>query len=201
MQMLSPWGTESKPQDYSYTSWSISSYVSENLHMQLPRVCVHFWAHTALIRGSAHLTPPRPQHSHLSWLILHFPMGLRPLLTEEHSFCTSVIHTWHSPMGQPALDRGHHPCHERARDWQTYQSWHCHERLHVNIGVSFSLPCSCIPRPLSTHTREAFSLWWLWIWWHWCMKWAHSFGILALREAENRLCSWIWWKSILGPKT
>ena len=119
--------------------------------MQLPRVCVHFRAHTALIQGSAHLTPPRPQHSHLSWLISHFPMGSRPLLTEEHTFCTSVIHSWHGPVGQPASNRGHHPCHEWARDWPTYQPWHCHERLHVNIGVSFSLPCSCIPRALSTY--------------------------------------------------
>lgn len=73
MQMLSPWGVESTNQDYSFTSWFISSYVSEELHMRLPRVCVHFWAHTALIQGSAHLTPPRPQHS---WLISHSPMGL-----------------------------------------------------------------------------------------------------------------------------
>lgn len=130
-----------------------------------------------------------------------FPWVWDPQLTEEHTFCTSVIHTWHSPMGQPASDRGHHPCHEWARDWLTYQPWYYHERLHVNIGVFFSLWCSCSPRALSTRTREAFPLWWLWIRWHWHINWAHSFGILGLCEAENRLYSWIWWKPILGPKT
>lgn len=79
------------------------------------------------MQGSAHLTTPRPEHLQLSWLISPFPMGLRPLLTKNHTFGTSVIHTWQTLMGQPALNKwlANYLCHEWARDWPIrLLSWH-----------------------------------------------------------------------------
>lgn len=108
--------------------------------------------------------------------------GLRPPLRADHTSCTSVIHPWHSPMGWSAQDR--------ARDWPAHQAWLCHGTLHINFGVSSSLPHSCIPRALSPHPGEAFSLWCLWIWWHWQIYLAYSFVTCAQCEAENRICSW-----------
>lgn len=70
MQMLSPWGVESNNRDYSYSSWSISSYITEKLHMQL---CSFLGSHCT---NPGVCTSHTPQTTTLAPLVTHIPFSL-----------------------------------------------------------------------------------------------------------------------------